>query len=183
MEKVLKFATMFSKATAWEDGEYRLDQEILKENPALRPGKTYEIDELGDYTNLRNRTDEEAIRQEALSLGRDPDLEIKAYRNRDYYYSRPGLAETRQGELNEEVKKTKKSPEEIVRQWAEKAGRDPEKELLLMKSKIIDPFGTRSFPREKFRALWTVLDIVDSEGNVRQPVRGASPPDVKGEIY
>ncbi len=119
---------------------------------------------------------ESAIRNEAIETNRDPDLEAQSYRDKELYYFRPSVGEIHEEELrnlkkqiirsirtfeesNEKFAEFKSRAEELVRQWAEEEGRDPDEQIRILRKSGIYGLGRVSWPRERTRALWTYFNI------------------------
>jgi hypothetical protein len=103
MQKLTSFVDTFFKYAAWGDDETweeynkRLTEEAIDEDPVLRgkperhPSRPW-ADLERDLRYSRKRGDkinEEVIREEAEETGRDPDVEVEAYRNRTYMVPHP----------------------------------------------------------------------------------------------
>lgn len=102
MQKLASFIdTFFKYATwgedeTWEEYNQRLTEEVIDDDPLLR-GKTErtknpwsEIERDLRYSRKRgDKINEEAIRLEAEETGRDPEVEVEAYRNRTHMVPHP----------------------------------------------------------------------------------------------
>jgi hypothetical protein len=108
----------------------------------------------------------------AKERGRNVEAELLAQKKGQDYYFLPGIAEQHEYELekflNDTLREDPKNPipprqamanykqkaQELIRQWSEAAGANPEEELKMFSEAIRDDLG-KHWPKHRIRALWT----------------------------
>ena len=153
-----------------EEFSEKARQEAIQENPKEL---SYKADPYNtDFWKRDQDITEEAIRDEAIALGRDPELEAEAFEDRKGFYLWPSVGEIHWSELrelqkkilkgvkthadaNEKFNQFRKEAEELVRQWAVQEKRDPEEQLKLFRGRKSGPFlEIKYWPKESVRPLY-----------------------------